>query len=40
MHLLIDQILAPFHGKHAMVPDLPPAKVIIDFAVAWRKKAA
>ena len=36
----IDQILFPFHGKHATVPSLPPAKVIVDFAVAWRKKAA
>lgn len=36
----IDQVLSPFHGKHATVPDLPPAKVIVNFAVAWRKKAA
>jgi hypothetical protein len=36
----IDQILFPFHGKHATVPSLPPAKVIVDFAVARRKKAA
>jgi YgiT-type zinc finger domain-containing protein len=36
----IDQVLCPFHGRHATVPNLPPAKVIVDFAVAWRKKAA
>jgi YgiT-type zinc finger domain-containing protein len=36
----IDQILFPFHGRHAVVPDLPPAKVIVDFRVACKKKAA
>jgi hypothetical protein len=36
----IDQVLFPFHGRHAAVPNLPPAKVIVDFAVARRKKAA
>ena len=36
----IDQVLFPFHGKHTAIPDLPPAKVIIDFAVAQRKQAA
>jgi hypothetical protein len=36
----IDQVLFPFHGRHATVPNLPPAKVIVDFSVAWRKKAA
>jgi len=36
----IDQVLFPFHGRHATVPHLPPAKVIVDFAVAWRKTAA
>jgi hypothetical protein len=36
----IDQILFPFHGRHAVVPDLPPAKVIVDFAVASKNQAA
>src|SRR5947207_12187486 len=30
----IDRVLFPFHGKHLVIPDLPPAKVIIDFAAA------
>jgi hypothetical protein len=36
----IDQVLFPFHGKHASVPDLPPARIIIDFVAAQRKRAA
>lgn len=36
----LDRVLFPFHGKHNIVPDLPPAKVIVDFAVARRKAAA
>jgi len=36
----LDQILFPFHGKHAAIPDLPPAKVIIDFVAARKRKAA
>jgi hypothetical protein len=36
----IDQVLFPFHGKHTAIPDLPPAKVIVDFVVAQRKAAA
>lgn len=36
----IDQVLLSFHGKHAVIPDLPPAKVIVDFAAAQRKQAA
>ena len=36
----LDQILFPFHGKHTAIPDLPPAKVIIDFAAARKQKAA
>jgi len=36
----IDRVLFPFHGKHAAIPDLPPAKVIMDFAAARRKAAA
>lgn len=36
----IDRVLFPFHGKHATIPDLPPAKVFVDFAAAQRKQAA
>lgn len=36
----IDRLLFPFHGKHAAIPDLPPAKVIVDFIEAQRKDAA
>lgn len=36
----IDRLLFPFHGKHAAIPDLPPARVIVDFVAAQRKKAA
>lgn len=36
----IDQVLLPFHGKHTAIPDLPPAKVIVDFMAAQRKRAA
>ena len=36
----IDRLLLPFHGKHRHVPDLPPARVIVDFSVARRRVAA
>jgi YgiT-type zinc finger domain-containing protein len=36
----IDRILLPFHGKHSVIPDLPPARVIVDFVEAQRKEAA
>ena len=36
----IDRLLFPFHGKHASIPDLPPAKVIVDFSSAQRQQAA
>jgi hypothetical protein len=36
----IDRILLPFHGKHAAIPDLPPAKVFVDFTAAQRRQAA
>jgi YgiT-type zinc finger domain-containing protein len=36
----IDRVLFPFHGKHAVIPDLPPAKVIVDFVAAQKKVAA
>jgi YgiT-type zinc finger domain-containing protein len=36
----IDQVLFPFHGRHAAVPNLPPARVIVDFAAAKKRKAA
>ena len=36
----IDRVLVPFHGKHAAIPALPPAKVIVDFVAAQSKAAA
>ncbi len=36
----IDRILFPFHGKHTTIPDLPPAKVFVDFSAAQRRQAA
>ena len=36
----IDRVLFPFHGKHTVIPDLPPARVIVDFGEAQKKKAA
>ncbi len=36
----IDRVLLPFHGKHTTIPDLPPARVIVDFVAAQRKAAA
>lgn len=36
----IDRVLFPFHGKHRVIPDLPPARVIVDFVAAQRKAAA
>jgi YgiT-type zinc finger domain-containing protein len=36
----IDRILLPFHGKHDAIPNLPPAKVFVDFAAAQRQQAA
>jgi len=30
----IDLLLEPFHGKHGLIPALPPAEVTIDFAEA------
>ena len=36
----IDRILFPFHGKHTIIPDLSPARVMVDFDEAQRKKAA
>ena len=36
----IDRVLLPFHGKHTAIPDLPPARVIVDFVEARRKDAA
>ena len=35
----IDNILLPFHGRHAAIPKLPPARVIIDFNAARRHAA-
>ena len=36
----IDRVLLPFHGKHQTIPDLPPARVIVDFVEAHKKAAA
>lgn len=36
----IDRVLLPFHGRHRVIPDLPPARVIVDFGAARRKAAA
>ena len=36
----IDRVLLPFHGKHTTIPDLPPAKVFVDFAAVQRQQAA
>jgi hypothetical protein len=36
----INRVLFPFHGKHATIPDLPPAKITVDFTAARRKQAA
>ena len=36
----IDRMLFPFHGKHNAIPNLPPAKVFVDFAAAQRQQAA
>ena len=36
----IDRILFPFHGKHKNIPNLPPARVIVDFDEVQRKEAA
>ena len=35
----IDQILSPFHGRHGVIPTLPPARVIVDFTAARRHAA-
>lgn len=36
----IDRMLLPFHGKHNAIPNLPPAKVFVDFVEAQRRQAA
>lgn len=36
----IDRLLFPFHGRHTTIPDLSPARVIVDFVAAQRKDAA
>lgn len=36
----IDRVLLPFHGKHKTIPDLPPARVIVNFVEAHKKVAA
>ena len=36
----IDRVLLPFHGTHRTIPDLPPARIIVDFVEAQKKVAA
>lgn len=36
----LDALLRPFHGTRGTVPDLPPAKVYVDFAEAGKKRKA
>lgn len=36
----IDRVLVPFHGRHREIPNLPPARVIVDFPSATKKRAA
>ncbi|MFQ5668528.1 MAG: YgiT-type zinc finger protein [Candidatus Binatia bacterium] len=36
----IDDLLFPFHGRHGQIPKLPPARVIVDFPTASKKRAA
>lgn len=39
--VIIDQVLEPYHGHGVQVPDLPPAKVLMEFPiVAALSKAA
>jgi hypothetical protein len=35
----IDRLLAAFHGTRSAVPELPPARVIVDFVAARQKIA-
>ncbi len=36
----IDRLLTPFHGQHKEIPKLPPARVIVDFPSAIKRRAA
>ncbi len=36
----LEALLRPFHGTRGTVPDLPPAKVYVDFAEAGKKRKA
>ena len=36
----LEAVLRPFHGVRGAVPDLPPAKVYIDFEEAGKKQKA
>lgn len=36
----LEAVLRPFHGVHGAVPDLPPAKVYVDFEEAGKKQKA
>jgi YgiT-type zinc finger domain-containing protein len=36
----LEALLHPFHGSRGTVPDLPPAKVYVDFEEARKKQKA
>jgi hypothetical protein len=36
----LEAVLRPFHGVRGAVPDLPPAKVYVDFEKAGKKPKA
>jgi YgiT-type zinc finger domain-containing protein len=36
----LEAVLRPFHGVRGAVPDLPPAKVYVDFEEAGKKQKA
>jgi hypothetical protein len=36
----LEALIRPFHGTRGAVPDLPPAKVYVDFAEAGKRQKA
>jgi len=36
----LEAVIRPFHGTRGAVPDLPPAKVYVDFAEAGKRQKA
>jgi hypothetical protein len=36
----LEVLIRPFHGTRGTVPDLPPAKVYVDFAEAGKRRKA